>query len=195
LRNWRRRKAADPGAPVAQVLAPLSARIAAGDTRALGEFYEARFERMYALARTFTGRDESFCLDVVQETMLRVARRMKTMTTDADVDRWVGAVLRSAATDLLRREERRARRDRAAPATAPSVLRVAPVSSGEPGAALHAALATLHSDDLLLLKLRFDRGATLNQTGRALGTTGDAAHGRIRRALTKLRTILREPDA
>jgi RNA polymerase sigma-70 factor (ECF subfamily) len=174
--------------------AHLSEAIARGDPAALAEFYESRFDRLYTLARSFTGRDEAFCLDVVQETMLRIARRMRPMATDADVDRWTAAVLRSAATDLIRRDRRRQRRERATDVgSATSVLpRSISTQPREPAIALQAALSSLPPDDALLLRLRFQHGATLDQAGRAVNTTGDAAHGRIRRALRKLRALLSE---
>ena len=54
--------------------APLTALIARGDERAFATFYELWFDRALALARSISRRDESFCLDVVQDCMLRVVR-------------------------------------------------------------------------------------------------------------------------
>jgi hypothetical protein len=46
--------------------ARLTRAIARGDRDALATFYNAWFDRSYAAARRLTGRDESFCLDVVR---------------------------------------------------------------------------------------------------------------------------------
>jgi RNA polymerase sigma factor (sigma-70 family) len=187
------RPEAGPSPPV-RAASHLSREISRGNSAALAEFYESRFEALLVLARTFTGRDESFCLDVVQETMLRVARRMKPMPTEADLDRWTRTVLRSAATDLLRREARRARREARAGLATPRVAAQITIRGDAGGSvpSLRAALGTLSPGDALLLKLRFHDGATLDQAGHALDTTGDAAHGRIRRSLDRLRSMLSE---
>lgn len=175
-----------PGAHRAQPGAGLSGAIASGDAAALAEFYESRFEAMFALARGLTGRDEAFCLDVVQETMLRVARKARPMASDRDLDRWACRVLKSAALDLLRREKRRARRD--AQAGVPNSDAITP----DRAELLRKGLASLAPEDALLVTLRFGHDATLEEAGRAVGATGDAVHGRIRRALRKLRDYLME---
>lgn len=169
--------------------AVLSRAIAAGDAGALAEFYEGHFDGLYARARAFTGRDEAFCLDVVQEAVVRIARRMRPMATDGDVERWAGAVLRSAARDLLRRDRRRAQREGRAGAARPEVIRA---EEAAPAEAVRAAVAALDPEEAILLKLRFGAGATLEQAGAAVGASGAAAHGRIRRALGKLKRSLTE---
>ena len=72
------------------------------------------------MARQATGRDESFCLDVVQDAMMRVIRSMSEMQTEEDVTRWLRAVVMNCAYDLLRKERRRRiRENAAAPARPP----------------------------------------------------------------------------
>lgn len=177
------------GVGIAEGTAALGARIARGDRAALGAFYEAWFGRCYAMARSLTGRDESFCLDVVQEAMLRVVRGVRRMDSDADLARWMVRVVHSSALDLLRRERRRAGREREA-----ARRRVEPVAKGRadgPDAAwLAGALAALDAQERAMLVLRYGRGATLERIGQAVGTTGDGAHGRIRRALARLRGMV-----
>ena len=90
----------------------LTRLISAGDREAFGVLYEAWFDRSLAIARAVTGRDESFCLDVVQNAMIRVARSMKPMDSSAVLAAWMASVVRSAAIDQLRRETRRVRRER-----------------------------------------------------------------------------------
>jgi RNA polymerase sigma factor (sigma-70 family) len=158
--------------------------MARGDRAALGEFYEQWFDWAFGLARSLTRRDESFCLDVVQEAMLRVVRRVRAMGSEADLARWLTRVVHTVALDLLRQESRRAaregrRRPGAAPGTSPELA--------ERIAWLRARLANLPAPDGWLVWLRLARGATLDQAGQAAGLTGDAAHGRIRRAVSRLR--------
>lgn len=172
--------------------AALSRAIARGDGKALAEFYRLWFERLYARARAMTGRDESFCLDVVQETMLRVARKMRAMKEDAEVERWLARVLRSSAVDLLRKETRRGAREGRVSAGGLARSGHELAGAAEEGERLRESLAALDGDEAVLVKLRIGDGETLKSAGRALGISGDAAHGKIRRALRKLRALTRE---
>lgn len=169
----------------------LSAGIARGDAAALDEFYRAWFDWSYRLARRITGRDESFCLDVVQEAVLRVARTMKPMRRHADLERWMTRVVHTAALDLLRREARRVARERgrvmdAAAGSAPAL------SAAEQAARVRRLLAALPPEDGWLVWLRFGEGRTLRDAGLVAGVGEQAAHGRIRRALARLRVAAKE---
>lgn len=175
-------------APFREGAASLSARIARADPKALEDFYNAWFPWVVALGRALTGRDESFCLDTAQEVFLRVARSMRAMRSDEDVRRWMTRVTHTAALDLLRREARsaahgRAGRGNAAPAPDP----VTDSELRERIAWLVKRMKDLPSEDRWLVLLRFGRGRSLEQTGADAGLTGDAAHGRIRRTLSRLR--------
>src|SRR3954464_2660020 len=67
--------AAEPVARAAKVdIASLTASLAAGDRAAVEAFYRRYFELLFRAARRAAGRDEAFCLDVVQEAVLRVIR-------------------------------------------------------------------------------------------------------------------------
>jgi RNA polymerase sigma factor (sigma-70 family) len=162
------------------------ARIGRGDQAAFTLFYEAWFDRCYAMARGLTRRDESFCLDVVQEAMLRVARRVPPMGGDAQVARWMVRVVHSAGLDLLRREARARRRERAGARPEASDGHDAAAESLA-AAWLREAMAGLGDEERALVALRFGRGATLEAAGAAVGASGDAVHGKLRRALKRLR--------
>lgn len=178
-----------PGVGVEIRHAPLCARIARGDRDAFAEFYAAWFDRALAMARGITRRDESFCLDVVQDAMLRVVRAIRPMQTDADVARWMVRTVHSSAIDMLRRESRAARRDRTAARQHRELDTPDPHTDGW----LERALASLDNQERTMLALRFGRDATLDAVGQAIGTTGDAAHGRIRRLLGRLRAMKDPP--
>jgi len=168
--------------------------LARGDHAALAALYEAWFPRALGLARTMTRRDEAFCLDVVQETFIRVidhAPRLVRLAKDGDLDRWMATVVRSAAIDLLRRDLRRAARETASARLATGADGRTPDGSA---AELRSLIEALHPDDQELLMLRFGRGATLDGAARAVGTTIGAAYGRIRRSLQKLGKGLHEVD-
>lgn len=168
--------------------------LARGDHAALSALYDAWFPRALGLARTMTRRDEAFCLDVVQETFVRVidhAPRLANLAGTDDLDRWMAAVVRSAAIDLLRRDLRRAARETLSQHRTSSERRDQPHASTHE---IQSLIAALHPDDQELLMLRFGRGTTLDGAARAVGTSLGAAYGRIRRALQKLRNSLHEVD-
>ena len=72
-----------------------------GDAEALTGFYEAWFDRAFVLARALTRRDESFCLDVVQDARMRVVRSLPPLEEAAALGRWMVRVVHTTALDLL----------------------------------------------------------------------------------------------
>jgi RNA polymerase sigma-70 factor (ECF subfamily) len=173
-------------APVDRGVAALTGAIARGDQAALATFYETWFDRCFHLARSLTRRDESFCLDTVQDAMLRVARSMKQIDSAPELERWMARVVHTAALDLLRKESRRVARERRRSADA-THLGEQQVSIDERVHWLRDQLASLGAEDRNMLALRFVQDRTLEETGKAVGMTGDAAHGKLRRVLEQLR--------
>lgn len=172
-------------------VAKTTAGIARGDRAALAVFYEAWFDRCYALARSLTRRDEAFCLDIVQDSMLRVIRSLPRLETRAQLEAWMTKAVHSAALDQLRREARRLKREtaREGPIGVPPDM-----ATNDLIQTVMGKLHELPADDRTLVSLRFAQGRSLHATGAATGTTGDAAHGRVRRALEKLRRLVMERD-
>ncbi len=181
-------EASAAGMPLAAT-AVLAQRIAAGDAVAFGHFYDLWFESACRIVRTVSRRDESFCLDVVHDAMLRVVKSIRGLRDEAAVHRWMVQTLTSTAIDRLRSEQRRARREsRWAEATDSSVADpVALAEAAERADWVQCRLAELEPDERQLLVARFGRDETLERVGQGCGISGDAAHGRIRRILTRLR--------
>ncbi len=167
----------------------LTAAIASGDTEGFAQFFGLWFEWMRREAARATGRDEAFCLDVVQDSMMRVIRSMKPMPTDDDLRRWLGVVVRSCAYDRLRREARaRDRQRRAAPGPTPE-------HDPELDGRIHWLEHQLQSmgsfnTELLLMRYRF--GWTLQQIANTVGLKPGAVDGRLRRLIGVLRRRARE---
>ena len=173
----------------------LTTAIASGDTEAFARFYGAWFDAMYAEAARATGRDEAFCLDVIQDAMLRVIRRMRPMATEGDLRRWLRAVVQSCAYDRLRGESRRRRREAEAAAGRRD--------SGPPEASdrdelcrrlqwLEQQLRTCDAASVQMLLMRHRFGWTLRQIGAALGVKPGAVDGRLRRLVGGLRREAQE---
>lgn len=167
----------------------LASRIAKGDHAALDAFYARWFDRGVALVRRLTGRDEAFCMDVVQEAFLRVVRKPPGGLVDESLDRWMIKTLRSAAIDLIRAESRRkAREDRSGRARATLQEDSAELSRGfvESGN-VREVLEDIGSDEHVLVWLRLKSEVSLEAAGAAAGMSGDAAHGKLRRLFARLR--------
>lgn len=166
----------------------LTTAIASGDPDAFAAFFREYFEHMFRDAKRLTGRDESFCLDVVQDAMVRVVRSLKPMSTEEHLRRWLRAVVGACAFDRLRAESRRTRREHAADL---SKARGAEDES-ERLDWLRRELAQMDTPRAGLLTLRFRLGWTLQRIGSALGLSAGAVDGRISRALSDLRDKARE---
>lgn len=165
----------------------LTRRIAKGDHDALADFYDRWFERVLAMARHGTRRDEPFCLDVVQETFLRAIRSMKPIPSERDLAAWLNRIAASAARDAIRKERRARERERAAATRGADRRRAAPDEPADLPAWTRAAMATLDPADANLILLRIARGWTLARIGAHVGLSPGAVDGRITRALARLR--------
>ena len=173
----------------------ITAAVRRGDPEAFAVLYEAWFGRAYGAARSLTRRDESFCLDVVQDAFLRVARSLRPLATRAALDGWMVRTVRTAAIDRLRREARRARHEGRAADGRPGAIEADDgrrLVAEEEAAWLRGQVEGLPEGDRALLAARFGAGRTLRDAGAAAGITGHAAHGRIRRIIERLRRAARE---
>ncbi|MBY0394949.1 MAG: hypothetical protein K2X91_00555, partial [Thermoleophilia bacterium] len=129
----------------------VSRGIERGDRDALAEFYSAWFDRSLAHARRLTGRDESFCLDIVQDAMIKAAAAMRRVECRGQMSVWMRRVTASCALDRLREEASRTARQHAAARAEPAP----PDARTE--RTLHwlaAELAQIDADEALLLRER-----------------------------------------
>ena len=175
--------------------AELVRRIAAGDPAAFAAFYEQWFDAAFVLARTASRRDESFCLDVVQDVMLRVSDRVPPLASDAAVGAWMSRAVYTSVLDRLRGERRRQRREQAVAAAAADAQDLPAdgvALADERHGWLLQKLAALPPADRALVLARFGSEASVAAVGREFGWTDDGAHGRLRRVLAKLRRAARE---
>ena len=168
----------------------LTTAIASGNTEAFTRLFRERFDDMFADARRATGRDESFCLDVVQDAMVKVIRCMKPMDTEKRLRSWLRVVVQSCAYDQLRKEARQRRWER--------VAAELPRKGSDDNELdrrlewLRFELADLSHPDTRLLLLRHRLGWTLERIGRTVGLKPGAVDGRVRRLTARLRRRARE---
>ncbi len=164
-----------------------AAALSRGDRAAIERFYRSAFPVAMAVARHATRRDESFCLDVVHDAMIRVLKGVKPSLSDPQLDVYLKRCVVTASLDRLRRDKRRAARERSR-----EVHATAGASEHDLIVSLREALNQLDDLDRALLTARFAHGATLEAAGREHGLSGPAAHGRVRRALARLGSIMKE---
>lgn len=121
--------------------------------------------------------------------MLTVANKMPSLATDEALRAWMTRTVMNAVTDRSRSEARRRRREEV-------VAEVVRGTVAEPWfelcdqerlSWLSASVADLPDTDRALLQARFGETSTVAQAAGTLGLTSDAAHGRLRRVLDKLR--------
>lgn len=182
------RLAASPGPPTARDPVALVASIAAGDEAAFAAFYAAWFQPTLALARAACRRDEAFCLDVVQDVMMNVVKKMPVLDSTARIGAWMARSVLHAATDRLRSEQRRrSREEHAGGGRSAAGEPWHELAETERRQWLGARLQELPAEDRALLEARFGDATTVTAAGALLGMGPDAAHGRLRRVLERLR--------
>lgn len=170
-----------------EATAALTRAIHSGDAGAFEALYRAWYARVVGLAIAASGRDESFALDAAQDTMLRVATGLPVLSSRAALASWMYRTTLRVVIDRLRAARRRARREREA--SRPETAGAGP-DAGRTVRGLERLLADLPLSDYEALRARVIEDRTLNQTGLATGVSGDAVHGRVRRAMEGLRTAV-----
>lgn len=161
----------------------LTNAIASGSAEAFAVLYRERFDQMYAWARQATRRDESFCLDAVQDAFVRIIKGMKQIESEAELTAWLRKVVLSACYDQIRRDRRRTARERRTPDEVGT-----PERDDERLKWIAGQLAAFDPESAALLEMRFRFGWTLDRIGSVLGLKAGAVDGRVRRLTTRLRS-------
>lgn len=145
-------------------------------------FYETTFDDALADAHRLTGRDEHFCLDVVQDAYLRAASALPAMDSWPACRAWLRTAIASSAIDRIRSDTARARRE--------STVRHDKPTSAQADHELHALLARVqqHLDERQwhAMRLHIGGGLPLSAVGRAMSLSRHAVHGLVRRGLATL---------
>jgi RNA polymerase sigma-70 factor (ECF subfamily) len=161
----------------------LTAAMSRGEPAAVETFYRAYFDRLYAEARQACHRDEAFCLDVVQDAVLRIMRTIRPVESQPQFMAWLKLVIRTTAYDLLRSERRRRLREQSAAADVKQEA-----ANMERLDWLQGKLRAIDPKIAQLIELRFTNGWTLARIADRFGLTTSTIDGRLRRALSALRS-------
>jgi RNA polymerase sigma-70 factor (ECF subfamily) len=159
-------------------------RLAAGDTEALGEFYDLYAGLVNGLALRIL-RDASDAEDVVQEVFVQAWRQASRFDGERGTpEAWLCTMARTRALDRLRRRvSRREDREEAAPA---------PTSTPKSAEAIavRKALEGLSEDQRRALELAYYEGLTQTEIAARLGEPLGTVKTRIRTAMIRLREVL-----
>lgn len=161
-----------------------------GDEQALAAWVRANLGLVYAAALRRLGGDAHAAADVAQQVFVAATRDAARLARHASVTGWLYAATRNAVINLMRDEQRRKQRERAAGELARANeadgtaewVRLKPV--------LDAAMDDLGDADREAVLLRFFEGRAFAEVGRRLQVSENAARMRVDRALEKLRARL-----
>lgn len=167
----------------------LTTAVAAGDTDAFAVFYRDWFNVMYQQAQQVSQRDESFCLDITQDAMLRVIKSIKPMNSADDLRRWLHVVVKTCAYDRFREQARRTARERK---FEPAQSSIDQEIIRERLQWLERELRSMDRSDAELLLMRHRFGWTLKSIGQTLGLKPGAVDGKIQRLVRKMRRRAKE---
>jgi RNA polymerase sigma factor (sigma-70 family) len=172
----------------------LTAAMAAGDQDAVARFYGRYFDWLYAQARRATRRDEAFCLDVVQDAVLRIVRTVRSAKSAGQFHAWMRLVVRTTALDKLRGENSRIRRETAVVAMRASDGGMShddapPFDDSDLAQRQWLADQIRQCDPRIvqLIELRYEKNWTLRRIATFLGLSVGTIDGRLRRAINDLR--------
>jgi len=171
----------------------LLARIARGDTLALGELYDQYGRTVFGVLYRLLGAPEP-AEEVAQDAFHAVWRRAATYQPDrGSVRTWLLAIARNAAIDWRRTKGKRIEREAAIDEAMQFVEdtrvedRVIASLSAE---RVRAAVATLPDEQRVVLSLAFWSGLSQSEIAARTGTPLGTVKSRVRLGLSKLRDRL-----
>jgi RNA polymerase sigma factor (sigma-70 family) len=168
----------------------LTAAMAGGDEAAVEAFYRQYFDWLYAQARRASRRDEAFCLDVVQDAVLRVIRVVRPVRSQGQFRAWLRLVVQTTALDCLRAERRRTKRETAVLAVRWSDEAIAEEVGSFDFAQqqwLREQIAQFDPQLVRMIELRYQQRWTLAKIAGSFGLSTGTVDGRLRRAIRDLR--------
>jgi RNA polymerase sigma factor (sigma-70 family) len=158
-----------------------------GSEAAFAALVERHLRQVYATCLRDV-RHPQLAEDVAQAVFLILARKARTIRTDASLAGWLFSTARFVSKNALKQEAWRAARERkaaemqATSTDADAWREIDPV--------LNDALASLRAPEREVVLMRFFHELSFGETGEALGISEDAAKMRVGRAVEKLRRYM-----
>ena len=166
----------------------ITRQIPAGDPESFRVYYECYFEMMYVEAKRLTALDEQSCLDIVQDSMLKVVRSIKQIADKSHLDAWTRSVVRSVAYDSLRKQQKQQARRAKYVDHSSAAIDSDHVENEARLLWIQEQLQCVEPDIRRMITLRYRFGWSLAKIAGKFGIKTGAVDGRIRRALENLKT-------
>jgi RNA polymerase sigma-70 factor (ECF subfamily) len=171
----------------------LTARIAAGDDRALAEAYDLVAAAVHAAAARVLG---STCAaqDVVQDVFVDLwCHPERYDEARGSLRTYLSVCARHRALDLLRSDLRRVVREERSERLVPVQREPSPsdrVTAAETSSAVRDAVQQLPPDQRQVVELAYFKGLTYRDVARVTGISEGTAKSRVRLAFAKLQAVL-----
>ena len=168
--------------------AQLTAAMRHGDEDAYREFFRLYFHRLLAYLLVITRGNESLAQDLLQQTMIKVAKHIRVLEEEDILWRWLTLLARTTAFDHSRKTSRYfnflqrfwASRSPATDAPDETSFRDA----------LAAGLELLESEERNILQKKYFDGASVREIALKFAMTEKAVESRLTRARAKLKEQL-----
>jgi len=178
----------EPAAP--SEVARLTRSMQRGDEEAYREFFRLYFHRLLAYLLVVTRGNETIARDLVQQTMIKVAKHVRVFEEEAVLWRWLTVLARTAAVDEGRKSQRYFGflerlwhgREEWAPAGKEEECAVERLLAGK--------LEELETEDRRVLEKKYLEGNSVKEIASDLGTTEKAIESRLSRVRAKLKEAL-----
>ena len=166
----------------------LTRAIVRGDEAAFGEFYERFSGRLYGLLLFLTSGGEEISREILQLTMIKVARKFRVFEHETALWAWLSKIARNALVDYIREQSR-------SPKPVSIELLGLAVNAPETAEAellewLECGLNELDEEDRALVEsIYFQRRRQRDLAGES-GTTQKAIESKLARIRAKLRQFV-----
>ena len=171
-------------------LAPLVARVAAGDRTAFRLIYDRLAPRLYAVALRIT-RQAPLASDAVHDAFLQLWRNAGRYEAGrGNAEAWLLSLVRYRALDIVRRRGREAPEDELPELADADPDPLQRLAAARDAAALHACLGQLEAERRRLLSLAFVDGLSHAELAARLQLPLGTVKSWIRRSLQSLRLCL-----
>jgi RNA polymerase sigma-70 factor, ECF subfamily len=157
-----------------------------GDEEAYREFFRLYFHRLLAYLLVVTRGNEALARDLVQQTMIKVAKHVRVFDDEAVLWRWLTLLARTAAVDEGRKSQRYfafLQRWWGGRADEPNVDRENAFED-----LLARELDHLEPEDRLVLERKYLEGWSVREIAAELATSEKAVESRLSRVRAKLKT-------
>lgn len=167
--------------------------MSAGEQRAFDEFFQSNAPRLVAFISRRSGLDEASVEDIVQNTLVKAMRNLRSYRGEASLFTWLTQIGRHELADAVRKSARRPQhvslQDSDHAARLASQLRLSPyrepaaqAEAEMAGAAVIAALNSLPERYSLALEAKYGDGLSVEEIAALLGVSTTAAQSLLARA-------------